>query len=88
MNKELVILSNTKMVISILVPIIATIIFFVSMQTRVDGNSEDIKDNRVSLVELENQVDGLNALIIENNTNIKLLQKDIAILITQIREGR
>ena len=87
-NKEIETLSNTRAVLSVFIPIVATIVFFVSMQTDVDGNTKDIASNSYAIEELEARMDSMNKLIIENNTNIKLVQKDISIIVTQTKGGQ
>tara|TARA_R100000152_G_C6595111_1_gene54205 strand:+ start:236 stop:484 length:249 start_codon:yes stop_codon:yes gene_type:complete len=80
-NKESFALTGTKIVLSVLIPLVATVGFVFSMNSDVVNNKERIE-------QLESQVDDLKQLIIENNTNIKLMQKDISIIIEQMKEDK
>lgn len=80
-SKESFALTGTKIILSILIPLVATVGFVFSMNS-------DVGNNRERIEQLESQVDDLKQLIIENNTNIKLMQKDISIIIEQMKEDK
>ena len=75
------ILTNTKLAITIAVPLIAAIGFFYSLKSSVTQNQADIE-------KLEARMERIDDMLVENNTNIKLMQKDITILIEKMKEAK
>ena len=82
------VLTNTKLVITIAVPLVAAIGFFFSLKAGVEHNASDISDNRVEIEKLEARMERMDDMLVENNTNIKLMQKDITIIIEQMKGDR
>ena len=79
-------LTNTKLAISIAVPLIAVIGFFFSLKSALEYNSERIATNRIEIDRLESRMERMDDMMVENNTNIKLMQKDITIIIERMKE--
>jgi|TARA_R100001082_G_scaffold27121_1_gene13511 hypothetical protein len=80
-NKTNFVLTNTKLALTIIAPLIAAIGFFFTLKGGVEENAEDIQ-------KLEAKIERMDSMLIENNTNIKLMQKDITILIEQMKESK
>ncbi len=74
-------LTNTKLAITIAAPLIAVVGFFFTLKGGVEENAEDIQ-------KLEAKMERMDDMLIENNTNIKLMQKDITILIEKMKEAK
>ena len=82
------VLTNTKLAITIAVPLVAVIGFFFSLQSALEYNSERIGKNAIEIERIESRMERMDDLVIENNTNIKLMQKDITIIIEQMKGDR
>jgi len=82
------VLTNTKLAITIAVPLVAVIGFFFSLQSALEYNSERIGKNAVEIERIEARMERMDDLVVENNTNIKLMQKDITIIIEQMKGDR
>ena len=82
------VLTNTKLAITIAVPFVAVIGFFFSLQSALEYNSERIGKNAVEIERIEARMERMDDLVVENNTNIKLMQKDITIIIEQMKGDR
>jgi hypothetical protein len=82
------VLTNTKLAITIAIPLVAVIGFFFSLQSALEYNSERIGKNAVEIERIEARMERMDDLVVENNTNIKLMQKDITIIIEQMKEDR
>ena len=82
------VLTNTKLVITIAVPLVAAVGFFVSLKAGVEHNASDITESRAKIEKLEARMERMDDMLVENNTNIKLMQKDITIMMERMKEGR
>jgi len=82
------VLTNTKLAISIAIPFIAAIGFFFSLKSATEHNTERILSNASEINRLEERMERMDDMMVENNTNIKLMQKDITIIIEQVRGSK
>jgi hypothetical protein len=82
------VLTNTKLAMSIAVPFIAAIGFFFSLKAATEYNNERIATNTIEIDRLEARMERMDDMMVENNTNIKLMQKDITIIIEQVRGSK
>jgi len=80
------VLTNTKMAIGIAIPFIAVIGFFFSLKAASEYNNERIATNIIEIDRLEARMERMDDMMVENNTNIKLMQKDITIIIDRMKE--
>lgn len=78
-------LEQSKSFITIAVPVIACLFFFFTTKAGVDVNASRILENRASIEKLEVRMENMSAMLQENNTNIKLLQKDLEYLINSMK---
>tara|TARA_R100000781_G_scaffold109680_1_gene74751 strand:+ start:871 stop:1101 length:231 start_codon:yes stop_codon:yes gene_type:complete len=74
------------MAIGIAIPFIAVIGFFFSLKAASEYNNERIATNIIEIDRLEARLERLDDMMVENNTNIKLMQKDITIIIDRMKE--
>jgi len=81
------VLTNTKLAVSIAVPFIAAIGFFFSLKAATEHNTERILNNAFEINRLEERMERMDDMMVENNTNIKLMQKDITIIIDRMKES-
>ncbi len=81
------VLTNTKLAVSIAVPFIAAIGFFFSLKAATEHNTERIIANSSEINRLEERMERMDDMMVENNTNIKLMQKDITIIIDRMKES-
>ena len=81
------VLTNTKLAVSIAVPFIAAIGFFFSLKAATEHNTERIMANTFEINRLEERMERMDDMMVENNTNIKLMQKDITIIIDRMKES-
>ena len=81
------VLTNTKLAVSIAVPFIAAIGFFFSLKAATEHNTERIMANTFEINRLEERMERMDDMMVENNTNIKLMQKDITIIIDRMKEA-
>ena len=81
------VLTNTKMAIGIAIPFIAVIGFFFSLKAASEYNNERIATNIIEIDRLEARMERMDDMMVENNTNIKLMQKDITIIIDRMKES-
>jgi|TARA_R100000482_G_scaffold111666_1_gene54068 hypothetical protein len=79
-------IEQLKSVITIAIPIIACLFFFFATKTGVDINATRIAENKASIEKMEIKMENMNAMLQENNTNIKLLQKDVQYLIESMKD--
>ena len=86
MSNPSFVLTNTKMAIGIAIPFIAVIGFFFSLKAASEYNNERIATNIIEIDRLEARLERLDDMMVENNTNIKLMQKDITIIIDRMKE--
>ena len=86
MNNPSFVLTNTKMAIGIAIPFIAVIGFFFSLKAASEYNNERIATNIIEIDRLEARMERMDDMMVENNTNIKLMQKDITIIIDRMKE--
>ena len=63
--------------IAILGPMVVCLFFFFSLKSGVDSNTENVSENRLAIEKMEIRMEGMNTMLQENNTNIKLLQLQI-----------
>lgn len=82
------VLTNTKLAISIALPFIAAIGFFFSLKAATEHNTERILDNALEINRLEERMERMDDMMVENNTNIKLMQKDITIIIDRMKVSK
>lgn len=82
------VLTNTKMAIGIAIPFIAVIGFFFSLKAASEYNNERIATNIIEIDRLEARMERMDDMMVENNTNIKLMQKDITIIIERMKETK
>jgi len=87
-NQAAFVLTNTKLAMSIAVPFIAVVGFFFSLKAATEYNNERIATNIIELDRLEARMERLDDMMVENNTNIKLMQKDITIIIEQMKGSK
>ena len=85
-NQAAFVLTNTKLALSIAVPFIAVVGFFFSLSAASEYNNERIATNIIELDRLEARMERMDDMMVENNTNIKLMQKDITIIIDRMKE--
>ncbi len=81
------ILDSIKSAVAIAVPVIACLFFFFATKTGVDINATRIAENKASIEKMEFRIENINEMLQENNTNIKLIQKDLQYLIESTKEG-
>tara|TARA_R110002110_G_scaffold196639_6_gene406500 strand:+ start:1593 stop:1823 length:231 start_codon:yes stop_codon:yes gene_type:complete len=74
------------MAIGIAIPFIAVIGFFFSLKAASEYNNERIATNIIEIDRLEARMERMDDMMVENNTNIKLMQKDITIIIDRMKE--
>ena len=86
-NQPSFVLTNTKLAVSIAVPFIAAIGFFFSLKAATEHNTERIMANTFEINRLEERMERMDDMMVENNTNIKLMQKDITIIIDRMKES-
>lgn len=86
-NQPSFVLTNTKLAVSIAVPFIAAIGFFFSLKAATEHNTERIIANSSEINRLEERMERMDDMMVENNTNIKLMQKDITIIIDRMKES-
>lgn len=86
MSSPSFVLTNTKMAIGIAIPFIAVIGFFFSLKAASEYNNERIATNIIEIDRLEARMERMDDMMVENNTNIKLMQKDITIIIDRMKE--
>ena len=82
------VLTNTKLAISIAVPLVAVVGFFFSLKSALEYNTERIANNTIEIDRIEARMERMDSVMVENNTNIKLIQKDITIIIEQMKGDR
>lgn len=82
------VLTNTKLAISIAVPLVAVVGFFFSLKSALEYNTERIANNTIEIDRIEARMERMDSVMVENNTNIKLIQKDITIVIEQMKGDR
>ena len=87
MSNPSFVLTNTKMAIGIAIPFIAVIGFFFSLKAASEYNNERIATNIIEIDRLEARMERMDDMMVENNTNIKLMQKDITIIIERMKES-
>tara|TARA_R110000765_G_scaffold194575_1_gene300171 strand:- start:6 stop:281 length:276 start_codon:yes stop_codon:yes gene_type:complete len=87
-NQPSFVLTNAKLAMSIAVPFIAVVGFFFSLKAATEYNNERIATNIIELDRLEARMERLDDMMVENNTNIKLMQKDITIIIEQMKGSK
>ena len=87
-NQAAFVLTNTKLAMSIAVPFIAVVGFFFSLKAASEYNNERIATNIIEIDRLEARMERLDDMMVENNTNIKLMQKDITIIIEQMKGSK
>jgi hypothetical protein len=87
MSNPSFVLTNTKMAIGIAIPFIAVIGFFFSLKAASEYNNERIATNIIEIDRLEARMERMDDMMVENNTNIKLMQKDITIIIDRMKES-
>ena len=75
------------MAIGIAIPFIAVIGFFFSLKAASEYNNERIATNIIEIDRLEARMERMDDMMVENNTNIKLMQKDITIIIDRMKES-
>lgn len=80
-------LEQSKTFISIAVPVIACLFFFFTTNAGVDANATRIQENKAAIEKLEARMESMSTMLQENNTNIKLLQKDLEYLIESMKDG-
>ena len=85
-NQAAFVLTNTKLALSIAVPFIAVVGFFFSLKAASEYNNERIATNIIEIDRLEARMERMDDMMVENNTNIKLMQKDITIIIDRMKE--
>ena len=76
-DKTNITLTNTKLALGIITPLIGVLFFFFSLQTDIKANAQDIKDNKLSIESLEDKVDDIAI-------NVHGLRTDVAVLINQM----
>ena len=81
------VLTNAKLATSVAVPFIAAIGFFFSLKSATEHNTERILSNAYEINRLEERMERMDDMMVENNTNIKLMQKDITIIIERMKES-
>ena len=86
-NQPSFVLTNAKLAMSIAVPFIAPIGFFFSLKAATEHNTERILSNASEISRLEERMERMDDMMVENNTNIKLMQKDITIIIDRMKEA-
>lgn len=86
-NQPSFVLTNAKLAMSIAVPFIAAIGFFFSLKAATEHNTERIIANSSEINRLEERMERMDDMMVENNTNIKLMQKDITIIIDRMKES-
>ena len=86
-NQPSFVLTNAKLAMSIAVPFIAAIGFFFSLKAATEHNTERILSNAYEINRLEERMERMDDMMVENNTNIKLMQKDITIIIDRMKEA-
>ena len=74
------------MAIGIAIPFIAVIGCFFSLKAASEYNNERIATNIIEIDRLEARMERMDDMMVENNTNIKLMQKDITIIIDRMKE--
>lgn len=74
MASELKSWENMKTLISVVAPLIACLFFFFSVKAGVESNRDNIHENKISIEKMEIRMEGMNSMLQENNTNIKLIQ--------------
>ena len=87
-NQAAFVLTNTKLAMSIAVPFIAVVGFFFSLKAASEYNNERIATNIIEIDRLEARMERMDDMMVENNTNIKLMQKDITIIIEQMKGSK
>ena len=60
--------------------------FFFSLKAASEYNNERIATNIIEIDRLEARMERMDDMMVENNTNIKLMQKDITIIIDRMKE--
>jgi len=86
-NQAAFVLTNTKLALSIAVPFIAVVGFFFSLKAASEYNNERIATNIIEIDRLEARMERMDDMMVENNTNIKLMQKDITLIIDRMKEA-
>ena len=76
-DKTNITLTNTKLALGIITPLIGVLFFFFSLQTDIKANAQDIKDNKLSIEALENKVDDIAV-------NVHGLRTDVTVLVSEI----
>ena len=74
MSNPSFVLTNTKMAIGIAIPFIAVIGFFFSLKAASEYNNERIATNIIEIDRLEARMERMDDMMVENNTNIKLIK--------------
>ena len=74
MASELKSWENMKTLISVVAPLIACLFFFFSVKAGVESNRDNIHENKIAIEKMEIRMEGMNSMLQENNTNIKLIQ--------------
>tara|TARA_R110002020_G_scaffold142235_2_gene314375 strand:+ start:33103 stop:33366 length:264 start_codon:yes stop_codon:yes gene_type:complete len=86
MNQSKDMLEQLKSLISVAVPLVACLFFFFATKTGVELNATRISENKAAIEKIEIRIENMSAMLQENNTNIKLLQKDLEYLIESMSE--
>ena len=74
MASELKSWENMKTLISVVAPLIACLFFFFSVKAGVESNRDNIHENKIAIEKMEIRMEGMNSMLQEKNTNIKLIQ--------------
>tara|TARA_R110001583_G_scaffold9651_1_gene45460 strand:+ start:2930 stop:3217 length:288 start_codon:yes stop_codon:yes gene_type:complete len=71
-------LTHTKALLAVTGPLVFVLFFFFSLQSDIARNKEKIEGNTASIEKLEARMESMSDLLQENNTNIKLIQLQMA----------
>ena len=82
MNDKLTeILTNTKLVLGISGTVVGILFFFFMLRSDIKANSKDIQTNRATILSIiesnSSEYKEMKSMLTENQTSLKLLQRDI-----------
>ena len=72
-SKSNAFLANTRLAMGIIIPLITVLFFFFQLQTDILANADHIDRNTVSIVKMENKLEGMEASMNELVVDIRVM---------------
>ena len=70
--------------VTILIPFVTCLFWLFSLQAKTESNAGDISYNKTAIEKMEIRVESMNNTLQETNTNVKLIQLQMAHMTTQM----